>query len=674
MPKAPAAERETSVQSAETVENRTANLPQNSVQRLGLPPLKGPRLKFAEFVQYWADIAADRRTHITVYVYVLLPLLNFPDREHSIDKIPGETPLGTEEEVLNRYGLGDFHFKMKYSAEGVDKIITASWLTGFSDNLPGFRDFTNHPPLYIRDPKYVVVDDEKNIKSGFIQWLRKTGQLPGGAPDENTKENDMADAQANAASTAILGDITKTLITDKLNKAPEAVPVPPTDHGTAMMREAFSTSLEIARQTNVDVPKLLETAAKLMQHDPPPLPPPVDFKPFTDQVASLTASVIGMHEKRADDMTKQLERQNDLMQRMLERERTPHVAPAPVHTERVDPVDSLIDQADKFSRLKTALGWTPPVVDDDPAPRRRRRPDDDEDEDADAKKGGGILESIFGNLPAILSAVTTIGGIVATSLHNAAVLKTGEGAAIAPPQGVLLPHQAPPFPGPTQAQFQPHMQMQQPNPQPQQQQQGDPQRMKAFDFLSQITPGLLGAFDRAETGYDYAELFIKTYGRSGEFGYEMIKLSGTLPPFGNPAQGFNPEGSAKVLAQLMSMYPPIWGRLGNDPRLEGFLIQFVSYDQFLKDADVPNLTKLCIEYEVDSVAEYLALPEDTDEGEGDGGDGAEGADVRAAEAASESIPAVVPTVVPGMHVRKPKPGAGAGVEATGRAVGLKPVN
>src|SRR5580692_2587507 len=119
MPKAATAEPDTRGETDENARVRTGNLPQNFVQRLGLPPLRGPRLKFGEFIAWWAAIPADKQKNITVYTYVLIPVLNFPDREHYIDVIPGETPLRTEEEVLNRYGLGDFHFKMKYAGDNV---------------------------------------------------------------------------------------------------------------------------------------------------------------------------------------------------------------------------------------------------------------------------------------------------------------------------------------------------------------------------------------------------------------------------------------------------------------------------------------------------------------------------------------------------------------------------
>jgi hypothetical protein len=625
MPKAPVAE---TVRRAETLSLQPkygGNLPQNSVQRIGLPALKGPRLKFKEFIEYWNEITPALRAHISVYVFALFPKLNFPDREHNIGVIPGETPFENEEDILNRFGLGDFYFKMKYSAEGLDKVITSAWLTGFSDGLPGFTDWTNHPPLFIRDAKYALLDDDKNIKGGFIQWLRKTGQIQGETGADTKETETMAEVKASetlaGAMGQIMGKVVDKAFEEKETPAP-VVTAPQTNHGTEMMREAFSTSLEIAKQTNVDVPKLLETAAHLMQREP------IDYKPFTDQVmqarqesADLMKLLLHAEGKRAEDLAAQLQRQNDLMQRVLEREREPR---API--ERADPLESIISTADKFDRLKTALGFTPPVPDED-APRRRKRNDDDDDEE----KKKGIGEMILENLPGIMTTLTTLGTLVVTGMHNARVMSTGEGQTIAPPapQTGLLPFQAPPFPGPNPN---PQHQMHAPpaQQQPQTMPQVDPmamQQQRAFAFAQQITPGLLGSFERNETGYDYAELFIKAYGRSGEFGYENIKTSGQQ----SPDAPFNPLDNARALAQFLAMYPPIWTKIGNDKRSGDFLLQFVSYDEFLREQDVPNLMRLCIEYEVESVAEFLALPEDEDDDSPD--NGPSGADIRDATGA-----------------------------------------
>lgn len=644
--------------------------PQSFAAKHGLPPLAGSQLKFGDFITWWRKVKPEQRKQMSIYVYPLFPALEFPDREHSIAILPGEKPLGGEtgppeesavQAALNMWGLGDFYFQLQFVTETQRIMLVKAWLKGYSDNLPGYRDFTNHPPLFVRDPKYVKLDDDKNIKSGFIQWMKKTGQLPGEAGVKETQES-MAEVKATETLAASMGQIMGKVVDRAFEDkdAPAPAPVAQPDQGVAMIREALSTVHEINKQNAVNLPELLRTAAEVTRHEPAPVVPPPDFTPFTDQVSKLTDAVIGMHAKRGDDLAQQLQQQNALMQRLLERERAPAM---PI--ERTDPMDSLIATADKFGRLKEALGFTPPVPDDDP-PRRRRRPDaDDEDEDG-AKKSNGILDSILNNLPTILSAMTTIGTLVVTGMHNAQVMKTGIGETAAPPPAPgtgLLPFQAPPFMPNPQPSANPQLQSQ---PAPLQQE--NPQ-MKALNFLQQLAPGLLGAFERVETGYEYAETFIKSCGRTGEFGYEALKMAGSAPPFGDPAQGFNPLGSAKVLAQLLSMYPPIWGKVGNDPRLTDFLMQFVSYDEFLRDVDVPNLMRLCIEFEVDSVAEYLALPEDDDvEGQSSGEeDGAQGADVHASNAipmppvgtSASTTDGAKPEVVspPARLPRKPRPTA-----------------
>ena len=420
----------------------------------------------------------------------------------------------------------------------------------------------------------------------------------------------MADVQANVSAAGVLGDITKTLITDKL-ETPEVAarpPAPPVDHGTEMMREAFSAALEINKQTNVDVPKLIETVAGLAQHDPPL---PVDLRPLTEQVTHLTDRMLDMNNQRSADLSVELRETRQLLNEVLRRER-PQAA---VQAAPATGLDAIIEQADKFAKLKEVLGFTPPVPDDD-APRRRRRRDDDEDND-DAKKKG-IGEMILENLPTILASVTTLGTLVVTGMHNARVMATGEGQTVAPPpQTGILPFQAPPFPGvgvgAAQPQSVPQMQIPQTQAPPAA---ANPQmelQQRAFAFAAQITPSLLGAFERNETGYDFAELFIKYYGRSGEFGYESLKTSGQQ----SQDAPFNPLDNAQALARFLAVYPPIWTKIGNDKRLPDFLLQFVSYDEFLRAQDVPNLMRLCIEFEVDNVAEFLTLPDDDDDADAD---------------------------------------------------------
>jgi len=656
---------------------RGVNLPPNFARANGLPPLKGSQLTFPDFITWWRAVDAEKRKNIAVYVYPLFPVLNFPDREHAIEVMSGTTPLGGEkgppEEVatqaaLNTWGLGDFYFQLQYQSETSRTILVKAWLKGYSDNLPGYRDWTNHPPLFIRDSKYVVLDDEKNIKSGFIQWLKKTGQLPGEVEKENSN---MADTAAQTSAVGILGDIAGKMISKSLDTpapTPAAPPVPESKPEWETIRETISTVNDIHKNNAVDPVALIDKMAHVLRHDPPP---PIDLKPFVDQqaqtqaqVSHLTDKLLDMNTQRSEDLAAELRQTRETLQRVLERERAPL---PPVEREpRVDPMESIIAAADKFDRLKAALGFTPPVPDEDDAPRRRRRRrDEDEDEDASKK---GIAQMLLENLPTLVSSAVTLGTIVINGMHNAHVMKTGEGqtTGMPVPNTSLLPFQAPPFPSPTPtaSATQPQQQL---NPQPQPHgmpQQENPQ-MKALNFLQQITHGLLNAFEHAKTGYEYAELFIDSYGRTGEFGYEALKMAGSAPPFGDPSQGFNPLGSAKVLAQLMSMYPPIWMRIGNDPRLTDFLMQFVSYDEFLKDAEVPNLTKLCIEYEVDSVAEYLALPEDDGNDPDDNDDSPEGADIMTPNgipmpAAGTAAAGAVPEVVAPPHkpLRKPRPQAG----------------
>jgi hypothetical protein len=579
--------------------------------RLGLPPINNPRVDFRDFVKYWTSISDKPiARQIFVYIYPLFPKLNFPQGEHNIGKIPGETPIRSEEEILSRFGLGDFHFLMQYAGDGLGKTLVQSWLLGFKDNLPGFHDFQNHPPLFIRDPKYVVLTDERNIKSGYIEYLKSKGQLPGAAEESSKGDSNMADVERSA-----VGRVLEKVVDKAFADPPQQVQqehIKPPDHPMEMIRETLSTVNEMNKQNTVNMPELITAIATATKQEPvkfPEPPPPVDFSPFTKQISDLTTAVIQMHNTRAADLQAQLVRQGEMLVEALKVRSQPQ--PVVQQASQASGLDALVDQVEKIEKVKTALGFTQPPADVEP---RRRRRDEDEDEDDGGKKPW--WEGIMDNLPAIIAGVTTLGGIIVSGMHNARVLQTGEGSTVAPPAAPAnsgLPFQAPPFPAASllqQPQMQPHAQTQAaaagPTFAPQQMQ---TPHDEAQQFAAHIAPGLTGAFDRGETGYEYAELFIKSYGRPGAFGYDALRSIGNTPPFGNPADGFNPQTCVQVLAGLLKQAPIIWNRIGNDPRLGTFLLQFITFDEFIKEAGVTTLTKLYLEYDVESVAEYLALPE-----------------------------------------------------------------
>lgn len=657
-----------------------ANLPQSFAAKYGMPPIPGPRAKFAAFVKYWRSIPADKRANVMIYVYALFPALNFPDKEHAIAMWPGENlnPVGgekgvgaDEEAVLNELGLGNFYMQLKYTDTGISRVILVCWLNGYDDNLPGWRDFNAHPPLYVRDPsKYLVLDDEKNIKSGYITFLKSKGMLAGNAGTPTSVERQREDsnmAVETAAQTTAVGILGKVIESQLERKdtppAPVAQPSEPSAERQAVgfvletAKDTMRMAAETMRQNAVNVPEMMKATAELMR--PAPVvdtTTPLVVK-MMEQSEKTQDTIAGLHAQRADDLRTELRETRADMRQILARLNQPGGGGG--STAVVAAEDDFTSVAKQLVRkkLESMLGLG--GDDDEPAPRRRRNPDED-DEDAPKPKRDWmeIIATGVTMLPSLLSGINLF-------MHNTQAMRTG-GETTAPLTSEVLPsypgtHPTHPGQGPFNSPIPASGRVgpspipnQNPNPQ------GSQQQMMN-EFLSRIEPSLIGSFERGETGYEYAETFIKAFGRSGMMGYSALQAIGA---YNTNQQIPEPDKTVNTIAHILSQYQPIWNKIGTQvPRLREFLIQFLDYDAFLGTSR--DLMAMSSEYGVGSVKELLiavaedeaaADAEENANGEGDGGDG-DGADDPGDDSAAPA-PAVAPTPQPdpkkkGGRIRKP---------------------
>jgi hypothetical protein len=169
----------------------------------------------------------------------------------------------------------------------------------------------------------------------------------------------------------------------------------------------------------------------------------------------------------------------------------------------------------------------------------------EDDGDEKPSKGGS---SWTDHLPMILQGLTMLGGIVATSIHNMAVAKTGQGQPVNP--------QAAPGPQPGN-----------PNPNPAAPA-GNPEdpMLQYYRFLDQIQEPLVAHLNNPEKdGVDFAEWLIG----SRLDGYSFY------------CQLRDQAGLDNIMA-LFKSYQPIWSKVGgNEARLQAFIQEFLERDQRL---------------------------------------------------------------------------------------------
>lgn len=592
--------------------------------RNGLPPINANRQKFADFTAYWRAIPGDKRQHVTVYVYRLFPVIILPDDEHAIALLPGENPYGgesdsAEEAILHQHGLGDYFFILKYDADGSTKEVIRTTLRGYSENLPGYRDFKNHPPLIEGElSKVVNLTDARNISSGYITYLQGKNAIPGESQKE--RDDDMADQTAGAVAMNTVGKFAERAL-DKLMEAPAptAPPPPPENKGETFLLEtvrgAIETINDVHKQHAQDTPALIRTVAELVQKG---TPQPQDTSNLTNRIDVLVDKILDMKDATAADVRDQMREMRSDMRAIVTQFAQARTAEAGAQPQAV--LDPMAEMGRRWveKRMERLFGDD----EEDDAPRRHRY----EPEPLPAPPPAtSWWQTAVENAPFIMSALGALVNGVATAAHNIQVARTGEGQSIAPGATPTPPgmHAGPPMPhmpgrgagtgGPPPGMLMnPAAFPQQPQP-PQQEDPMDIKRQMALQFLNTIEAGLVGSMERGETGFEYAELFIKTTGRLGTFGYTTLRNSYKEPSLNKQNLPF-PGGSVMALAEVLSMHAGIWGKIGTSPQLELFLTQFVAYDEMLADFGARSIIDVCVLNECSSLQEVLELPDESADG------------------------------------------------------------
>ena len=525
--------------------------------------IKEQKGKPPSFFRYWRQVWKDDelKQRIVVYVYRTWPVLLEGRRQ--LEKL--NEPIRLEELPL-RYGAGDYHLKMNDMGNSYKTLAVVT--------VKGFRDEQEHPPVFELD----ALDVKDPLNQSFLERLRSRGiRVPGDPgyvdPEEKVKDDDMANAEVMRTFAETMERTTDRAIRLAENQQqqaqahaqatqPAAAPQPTPEQ--VEVSKANSTSLAIVAQSMQMGQQIIANAvsaaqglnqdgtAKVVAPPPDPMaqinamvtlmtklkelnpPPPPPVAPTTDP--ALTA-ILGRLTQVLEDRHSSVG--VDIAAKEVMRPKSP--------------LEQLKEMAEMKETMREMLG-------------------------IEENSGGGWTE----HLPVIIQGLGLLGSVIASGLHNLAIIKSGSGTPVAPPGPgqILTPEQQAAV---KQAGFQmPQSQPQpgfQPQPQPgfqPQPQPGDPNNMdlnpfaEYHSFLRTLQPSLLRAFNDGVPGHEYAETLVDL-GDNGLFGPDSSgrQIYDTLL-----------ETGVEKISALIKTFPPIWGVVSQTPKKwEKFLNDFFHADE-----------------------------------------------------------------------------------------------
>ena len=487
-----------------------------------------------DFFAYCCSIAPQFGNRLTLYVYLNWPVIAImvPDKKRGgfkrscqVAKLPGETPIGDEDDMLHRFGQGDYTLRLNDAT--LRKSIALCVIKGLRSE--------DHPTCQPKNLLDVLVYDDPANQS-FIQDLRLRGILQ----EREREVDDMAQGQAV--------DRLASVIEKQFEMSKEKPAAPMQDSGDAAEKavERTSTTLmkgvELGRQAaNSEADAKIAIAKAEMaagQQNP------TQVLGFIKEVAEvlrggqssaspaqdLTGLVTALM-ARGDNMQTMM---MTMLQKQIETLSAARAAPA--QTAGESKPDDFMANLEKMigmkKRLQEFLGVGSGGGSEDEPEREEKVP-----------AWMQLAGEAFKVLPAI--------GMQAVAMtHNLAVARTGQGIPLGP--GAMPAVEAAPG-----------MEGIQPNPQPQSQPQGEPMNPIIFGMLKQIErPFLTFLNDPEKSGADFAEALMALHGRTG---YDVIRE----------------RGKETVMGWLLA-YPPIGQVISQIPeRASQFVDDFMNADAIL---------------------------------------------------------------------------------------------
>ena len=499
------------------------------------------------FFGYWNEIEKLFPKRLTGYIYRLNPVI---DRELTQQHLPKEDRVLNIEklykppldslEIFHRFGAGDYDIRLN------DQARQGASLTRCF--LRGERDWNRYPPVL--DVRELIMEDPVN--QSYIKWARSTGVLK---DEDKQGEEDMA----NVASAEAIGSLVegmKDMAQQAVEQADKRAEVSRFDQdgkrsmdvdaaaqsmkivaeaasmGTKIVEGAMTRAQELGNPTNqvAMLDKVFDVVTKITEARAPapqPASSSIDMgallKVFMERETNLQAQIMQLNQTQIEALRARMEG-----------------SPATNAAVPQNPIDQVRNVISLTKELRGEFGGEGEAV--------------------------AVKRSAWDIVPQIIQGLAALGSVIVTGMHNAAVLRTGQGTAVTapPPQiepgdetAAALPGQ-PSAPGNVMAQ--------------------------SHQVLQIIGPPMLGMMmdqERDTPGADFADWLMEWRGggAQGRQFYETLKAQG-------------PD----MMLALMKSYPPLWSQLAPvQQKFEAFLDEFFRYDEIrqaeLASEEEPELAK-----------------------------------------------------------------------------------
>lgn len=638
-----------------------------------LPPPPSPKLTPVKFFAYGRSLGAKHRARVCYYVYRLFPVINLkhkdPGARTYIDVLPGEQALTDVDDVLGRWGCGDYWITLNDSGRN-NKKVCETVVRGWTENLPHFRDLFRYPPV-ISDIACVTLDDPKNIQSGYVSYLKQRGLVGDSVMSaeqqqaQQLKEKEQNEMAAeNASAMGAMAGALASVATSVMNR--DTATATPSDSERIWENVDKMTDKmgELYNKAAVDPVSLISKTVAAVK-ELIPTPPPQD-NTVLNQVLAQNAELATRVDEMRSEQLKDLRAELREMRQEVVAARS-GVIPGAGAPKTV--LEQLREVKDFVAAVKDVAGVG--GDDDDrrvlpeptPAPAPRK----------------GLMDIIVENLPQImqvglglLQQVTAMRSGQPMPAQPAPVpyafpaYPTGPGLPMVPvpPLGTMPPIPAPPPPmtsapvavpafgggmpsGPADGpgidprvaaqyggggggmeggtvpspntvsmpaiqnppQAQPATQ---PPPPPPPMSQEMQQLIQLQTLLHDIEIPLVNHLEKSRRGYEFAEWFIMSRGRLGLGGYDALRANSeeaAKQQAGFVVKLLEP-GAMPQLPQ--GLYPPLWVKIaGNKAGFELFLTEFMTLDLFLAENGVQDWLSYCLQQEdiADAAAEEDNVPD-----------------------------------------------------------------
>jgi hypothetical protein len=523
---------------------RPINPDKIDVPHLPKPPSYRP--KPAAGFKYWRDTDAKYPNRVLVYGYRRWPITNrdLVGKSRNIDKISVPFPEDFENEILHRYGSGDYRFDLTDSAFN-KKVCEIS--------ISGLRDPDYPPAIELEE---LVMDDPAN--RSYVENLRIKGQLGSANKGEDVAGNEALASvlESNQALTERVLDMATERQAPEAEKHPVNIDVEAASRsmdiidraagmGERIIEKATTKAAEIGGRQQ-DPLAIVDGLVKIVESMRPKTestgPDPM-LTALLEEAKQLRAQLFEVQKTQMDALRQDLAAARVAgMNPQLQQPLLPGQAPG-FQPQMLDGLDKLMNVLD---RLKKSFGGGEEELE-----RAREAPTN-------------MWASI---LPIAIPAFTGVVAMLSNMMYNYAASKMGREPTAPPqvPQGAYTPEQLAELAAGQPVTEQPG----QPQPQaPGGADMGNPYTK----MLAELKDPLLRALNNPDVeegshpGADFAYLLMQWKGRMA---YDALR-----------------ELGKDVIIQLLHTYPPIWTEVVKTPqKFSAFLDEFLAYDQLMAAQD-----------------------------------------------------------------------------------------